>query len=149
MAIKKGDNVKVEYEGRFENGEIFDSSSHGDHSHPLEFEVGSGKVIAGFDNSMIGMKEGEEKEIKISPKEAYGEPNPQMIKEFPREALPKDQEPREGMVIVLGTPDGRQFPAKIAEVTKDKVKIDLNHPLAGKTLIFKIKIVEVKNSEQK
>jgi len=141
--IKKGDNLKVDYEGRFENGEIFDTSNHGDHSHPLEFEVGAGQVIAGFDKAVIGMKKGEEKEVKISAKEAYGESNPEMIKEFPRTMIPADQEPKAGMMIFLGTPDGKQFPAKIVQVTKDKLKIDLNHPLAGKNLIFKIKILEI------
>ena len=141
--IKKGDNVKVDYEGRFENGEVFDTSKHGDHSHPLEFQVGSGQMIAGFDKAVIGMKKGEEKEIKIFSKEGYGEHKPELAREFPRSMLPTDQEPKVGMTIMVGTPDGKQFPARIAELTKDKVKIDINHPLAGKTLIFKIKILEV------
>ena len=143
MAAKTGDKIKVEYEGRFENGEVFDSSSHGDHSHPLEFEVGAGEVIAGFDEAVAGMNINEEKEITISPEKAYGLKNDKMVKEFPRNSLPHDHEPKEDMIIVLATPDGQEFPAKITKVTSDKVTLDLNHPMAGKTLIFKIKLVSI------
>lgn len=142
--IKKGNHVSLEYEGRLENGEIFDSSSHGDHSHPLEFEVGSGQVIKGFEEAVIGMKEGEEKEFKILPKEAYGIPDSSRIKKVPRSMLPPEQEPKEGMMIVMQTPDGKQIPLRISKVEKDDITLDLNHPLAGKTLIFKIKVISVK-----
>lgn len=140
--VSKGSKVSLDYEGRLESGEVFDSSKHGDHSHPLEFEAGSGMVIAGFDNAVMGMKVGEEKEFTLNPESAYGEYNPQLKKDFPRSSLPQDQEPKEGMTLVIGTPQG-QFPVKIAAVTKDTVTIDLNHPLAGKKLIFKIKIISI------
>jgi peptidylprolyl isomerase len=140
--VAKGDKIKVDYEGRFESGEVFDSSKHGDHSHPLEFEAGSGQVIPGFDNAVIGMKIGEEKEFKINAKEAYGEHNPQLVREIPRNVLPQDQEPKPGMMLVMNA-GNQQVPVKITEVTKDKIKIDLNHPLAGKNLIFKIKLVSI------
>lgn len=146
IIVKKGDKVKVDYEGRFEDGEIFDTSSHGDHSHPLEFEVGSGQVIRGFDQTVIGMKINDEKEVKILPEDAYGEPKDEMIKKFPRNILPpmpNNQEPSAGMTLILSTPSGSKFPAKITEIDYDNVTIDLNHPLAGKTLIFKIKLVEI------
>lgn len=143
MKIKSGDKIKVEYEGRFENGEVFDKSNHGDHSHPLEFVVGSGQVIEGFDKAVIGMDKGEEKEFSIDSKEAYGEHNDNMVQKIPRAALPKDQEPRVGMALMVGSPDGNQFPIKIVGVDKEFVTIDANHPLAGKKLIFKIKIVEI------
>lgn len=146
MNVKKGSKVKVDYEGKLENGEIFDSSYHGDHSHPLEFEVGSGQVIPGFDNAVIGMKINEEKEFKIDAKDAYGMSKKEMIKEFPISMLPPlpdKQKPKEGMTLMLQAPDGRGFPAKIAKITKDKVSLDLNHPLAGKNLIFKIKLIEM------
>lgn len=82
MAIKKGDKISVEYEGRLEDGQVFDSSQQGEHSHPLEFEVGAGKIIKGFDQAVIGMKKGEEKEITIESKDAYGEVNPQLNKRY-------------------------------------------------------------------
>jgi len=144
MEVKKGSKLKVEYEGKFEDGEVFDSSSHGDHSHPLEFEVGAGNVIKGFDDAVLGMKKGEEKEFTLEPDEAYGQPNPELKQDIPRDVLPKDQKPEAGMILMMTTPEGHQMPAKILEVTEDKITLDLNHPLAGRKLIFKIKILDIK-----
>jgi len=141
--VRKGSKVALDYEGRLETGEIFDSSKHGNHSHPLEFEAGAGQMIPGFDKAVLGMKVGEEKEFSLKPEEAYGMPNPNLIKEIPRNLLPKDRELKVGMVLMIGATTGQQFQAKIAEVTKESVKIDVNHPLAGKTLIFKIKIISI------
>ncbi len=141
--VKKGNKVKLDYEGSLDSGEIFDSSKHGDHSHPLEFEVGSGKVIPGFDKAVIGMKKDEEKTFVIEAKDAYGEPQKELIQDVPKSSLPQDQELKAGIILMAGTPDGNQFPVRIAEVGKDTVKIDLNHPLAGKNLHFKIKILEI------
>ena len=137
--IKKGDKIKVDYTGTFEDGTVFDTSEG---KHPLEFEAGSEQLIKGFSNAVIGMEKGQEKEIKLIPAESYGDVNPNMIKKVPRSQLPKDQEPKEGMMLALKTPDGHQFPARITEVTEEDITIDLNHPLAGKTLNFKIKVVE-------
>ena len=142
--VKKGNIVTIEYEGKLEDGTVFDSSKN--HDKPLEFEVGSGMVIPGFDKAVTGMKKGQEKEFSIESKDAYGEPRKELMKEISRSALPQDKEPKEGMMVVIGTPQG-QIPAKIAKVTKDLVTLDLNHPLAGKKLIFKIKILEVKEKK--
>ncbi len=139
MAIKQGDTIKVDYTGTLEKGQVFDTSKG---KQPLEFEVGAGKIIPGFDKAVIGMEKGQEKDISIKPENAYGQPREELKKEIPRSALPKNQEPKPGMGLMMNTPQG-QFPARIAEVTDDKVIIDLNHPLAGKTLNFKIKIVDV------
>ncbi|MBS3093553.1 FKBP-type peptidyl-prolyl cis-trans isomerase [Candidatus Pacearchaeota archaeon] len=144
MVVKEGNVVVVDYEGRFESGEIFDSSKHGDHSHPLEFEVSAGNVISGFDRGVLDMEKGEEKEIVIEPDDAYGNVNKSLYKEIPRESLQLDQDPEEDMGLLIATPDGKQFPTKIVEVSDKTITIDLNHPLAGKTLIFKIKIIEIK-----
>jgi len=140
MAVKKGDKIKVDYTGTFEDGKVFDSSEG---KQPLEFEVGSGQIIKGFDDAVTGMEKGQEKEVVIQPADAYGDYNPQLIKKIPRDKLPQGQEPKPGMMLALGTPDGKQFPAKIAEVTDKEVSIDLNHPLAGKVLKFKIKVVDI------
>jgi peptidylprolyl isomerase len=145
--VKKGDIVTVEYEGRFETGEVFDSTNHGDHSHPLTFTAGNSEVVKGFDQAIIGMKKGEEKEIKITPEEAYGRPNPKLVQKLPREKLPKDQEPKAGLILMLRSQSGYQIPARITAVDKKEITIDLNHPLAGKTLIFKIKLTEIKSSK--
>jgi FKBP-type peptidyl-prolyl cis-trans isomerase 2 len=139
--MKKGDKVKVEYTGTLEDGTVFDSSEK--HGAPLEFEIGANQIIPGFEKAIIEMKKGEEKEITIKPEDGYGEPKPDLIKKIPREQLPKEPEPKVGMILALGTPDGKQFPAKIAEVGEKEVSIDLNHPLAGQTLKFKIKIVDI------
>ena len=145
MAIEKGNKVKVDYEGKLETGEVFDSSQHGDHSHPIEFEVGKGQVIPGFENAVIGMNKGDEKEIKIPPQEAYGEKNPDLLKKIPKEQLPEDAKDKiqPGMVLGMQTPKGQQIPVPVVDVSDSDVTLDLNHPLAGKTLNFKIKVVDV------
>ncbi len=149
MAIEKGDKIKVDYEGKLDSGEVFDTSQHEGHSHPLEFVVGEGKVIPGFEQAVLGMEEGQEKEFKIEAKDAYGEPNPENKKDFPRDQVPLEQEPKPGMVLAVNTPDGKQFPVKVHAVDEEKITLDLNHPLAGENLNFKIKIVGIeKPSEQ-
>ena len=144
MGIKKGDKISLDYEGKLEDGTIFDSSKHGDHSHPLEFTVGEGMIIPGFEKAVMGLKVGDEKTVKIPAKEAYGECQEELKQKIPREAFPKDQEIHAGMAILLNAPNGEQFPVKIDSVTEKEVVIDLNHPLAGKDLIFSIKILEIK-----
>lgn len=140
MAIKKGDGVKVEYTGTLDDGTVFDSSEK--HGKPLEFEAGAGQLIKGFDDAVIGMKKGEEKTIRIEPNEAYGELREDLVKKVLKEQLPKEQEPKEGMVLIVSLPNGHQIPAVIIEADEKDVTVDLNHPLAGKALNFKIKVVE-------
>ena len=140
---EKGSKISLDYTGKLESGEVFDSSKHGDHSHPLEFVIGAGQVIPGFEKAVIGMKKGEKKEFKISPEEGYGHINPQLVQKIPRSALPPGQEPKPGMVLIMNSPDGRQFPVRISKVDKDAVELDLNHPLAGKTLTFDIEVKDI------
>ncbi|MFH1359265.1 MAG: peptidylprolyl isomerase, partial [archaeon] len=100
--------------------------------------------------AVIGMEKDQEKEFTLKPEEAYGEYNKDLKKDIPREMLPKDQEPKKGMMLAMQTPDGRQIPAVIQEVTDKNITIDLNHPLAGKKLTFKIKVIDIKKApEQK
>lgn len=141
MTMKDGSKVKIEYEGKLEDGTVFDSSKT--HGQPLEFEIGAKQVIPGFENAVKEMKKGEEKEITLEPKDAYGDPNPALVKKLPREQLPKDQEVKPGMMLGITLPSGKQFPAVIKEVDDKEVTIDMNHPLAGKKLIFKLKLIEV------
>jgi FKBP-type peptidyl-prolyl cis-trans isomerase 2 len=143
MTIKKGDKIKVEYTGTFEDGKVFDSTTHGDHTHPIEFEVGAKQLIKGFDDAVVGMAVNEEKSIKVTPEEAYGERREELSTEIPRDKLPKEPEPKVGMALMMNSPEGQQFPAVIKSVNEEKIIVDLNHPLAGKTLNFKIKIVEI------
>lgn len=141
MAVKNGDTIKVEYVGTLEDGTVFDASEK--HGKLLEFKVGSGEIIKGFDDAVIGMKADEEKTITLQPKDAYGERRPELLKKVPRENLPKEHEPKKGMMLLVGLPNGMQMPALIAEVGKDEVTLDLNHPLAGKVLNFKITVKEI------
>lgn len=138
--IKKGDKIKIDYTGTLDDGTVFDTSEG---KHPLEIEAGSGKVIKGFDDAIMSMEKGEEKSVKIDVKDAYGEYNSELMKKIPKSQLPKDQEPKPGMMLVVKTPTGEQYPVKIAEVSDKEITIDLNHPLAGKNLNFKIKVVDV------
>lgn len=141
MTVKEGSKIKVEYKGSFDDGTVFDSSAK--HGKPLELTIGSKQVIKGFEEGLMGMKVGEEKKISLEPKEAYGDYNPQLIQKIPREHLPKEQEPKTGMMLLMGTSDGMQVPVKITEVTDKDVSIDMNHPMVGKKLNFKLKVVEI------
>lgn len=141
MVVKKGDRVKVEYTGKLEDGTVFDSSEN--HGKPLEFEAGEGKLIKGFDEAVLGMKKGEEKEITLQPDEAYGEYDSSLVKELPRNQFPEEKPLEEGMTMMLRLQNGQQIPAQITEVTEENVTLDLNPPLAGKTLHFKIKVVDI------
>jgi len=139
--VEKGNKIKVEYVGSLEDGTVFDSSEK--HNCPLEFVVGEGQLIKGFDDAVIGMKVGEEKEITLPPDQAYGEHNPEFVRDMPKNMFPEDQEIEPGMVFMVDLQDGRQLPVRVTNVSDENVTIDLNPPLAGKTLIFKIKVVEI------
>lgn len=140
-AIKKGDQVSLHYTGTLEDGSVFDTSKK--RNKPLQFTAGSGQVIPGFDRAVVGMKKGEEKKFTLQPSDAYGDRKPNMTQTVPRKHLPKNHEPKPGMMLVMGTPEGQQVPAVITDVTDENVTLDLNHPLAGKVLTFDIKIVEI------
>jgi FKBP-type peptidyl-prolyl cis-trans isomerase 2 len=142
--VKDGDNVKVHYHGRLTNGETFDSSEG---REPLEFEVGSGMVIKGFDDGVTGMKVGDKKTINIPAEQAYGEKNPEMIIEYPRAQFPPHIELKIGEQLVMSGGTGQQFQVKIAEVKEDVVLLDGNHPLAGEDLVFDIELVEIVGSK--
>ncbi|MFW6282893.1 MAG: FKBP-type peptidyl-prolyl cis-trans isomerase [Minisyncoccales bacterium] len=150
MVAKNGDTVLINYEGKLENGEVFDSSEK--HGQPLQFTLGEGMVIQGFEDAVKDMEKGQKKEFEISPEEGYGEIVPELVKEIPKSALPEPpegQEIKEGMTLMLSSPDGRQFPAKISEVKDEAITLDLNHPLAGKKLLFNVELVEIRPAEEK
>ena len=138
---KSGNQVKVHYHGRLQDGTTFDSSEG---RSPLEFEVGAGQVIKGFDDGVLGMKQGDKKTIHIPVEEAYGEKSEDMIIEFPKDQFPPDMKPEVGMQLNLRGQDGRNFPVVISEIKNDAIVLDGNHPLAGKDLIFDIEMVEIK-----
>jgi len=141
MAVKKGDKVKIQYTGTLNDGTVFDSSDK--HDSPLEFEVGAGHVIPGFENAVIGMNKGDEKEFKIPPAEAYGEHKDEMMKKMPRSQLPEGDKIKVGSVLIAQAPNGAQIPLRVVKADEKEVTIDFNHPLAGQTLNFKIKVLEI------
>ena len=144
MKVKKGDKIKVEYTGTLEDGTVFDSSEK--QGQPLEFEAGTGNVIKGFDEAVIGMEKEEEKEVTIKPEDAYGERNEQMIQTIPKDKLPPEAE--EGGMLVMGLPNGTKMPVKIMKMDDKEATLDMNHPLAGKTLKCKFKVVEISEGKE-
>jgi peptidylprolyl isomerase len=139
-AVKKGDKVKVHYTGKLDDGTVFDSSEG---RNPLSFTIGNNEVIPGFENGIEGMKVKDKKTIKINSDDAYGPVIKELVLEVPRSKLPPQPEPQVGMQLVMRDPSGRQIPARIVKVEKDKVTLDLNHPLAGKNLNFDLEIVGI------
>lgn len=135
----KGDKVSVHYTGKLENGEVFDSSVQ---REPLQFEVGAGQMIPGFDAAVEGMEVGEKKTVSLPPAEAYGERKEDMTQEVPRDRMPEDYSPSVGDQLQVGTPGGAMI-VTVAAVSEDSVTIDANHRLAGETLIFEIELVEI------
>lgn len=138
--VKSGDTVKVHYHGRLTDGTTFDSSEG---REPLEFEVGSGMVIPGFDNGVMGMAVGDKKTVNIPAEEAYGDKNPDMVVEFPKAQFPEDMQPEVGMRLNMTNGGGQVIPVVIKEVKQDTVVLDANHPLAGEALTFDIELVEI------
>src|SRR5882672_9343454 len=138
--VKSGDKVKVHYHGKLTSGETFDSSAG---REPLEFEVGSGMVIKGFDDGVTGMVVGDKKTVNIPFDEAYGPRNPDMIIEMPKERFPKDMELEVGLPLGMSDGQGQQFQVVIVEIKDEVVLLDANHPLAGHDLIIDLELVEI------
>jgi FKBP-type peptidyl-prolyl cis-trans isomerase 2 len=138
--VQKGDTVRVHYHGKLTNGETFDSSEG---RAPLEFVVGAGMMIKGFDSAVLGMQQGEMKTVLIPAADAYGEYEEELLMDFPRSEFPKDLKPTVGMQLTMSNGAGQQFPVTIAEVKDDVVVLDRNHFLAGKELVFDITLTEI------
>ena len=138
--VKKDDKVKVHYTGKLGNGEVFDSSIE---REPMEFQVGSGQLIPGFENGVIDMKVNEKKTLVIPSDEAYGEPRKELIQEVPKDRLPEEIKPEIGMGLVSKTPEGQEIQLVVKEVNDDSIVVDGNHPLAGQELTFEIEVVGI------
>jgi FKBP-type peptidyl-prolyl cis-trans isomerase 2 len=137
---QNGDKVRVHYHGKLRTGETFDSSDGRD---PLEFTVGSGQVIRGFEEGVRGMQVGDKKTVEIDVENAYGAKSQEMIIEFPKSQFPQDMNPEVGSQLMMSNGSGQSFPVTIAEVREESVLLDANHPLAGQDLIFDIELVEI------
>ncbi len=137
---KKGDRVKVHYTGKLQDGSVFDSSRE---REPLEFELGGGMMIKGFDAAVTGMQVGESKTAEIPADEAYGQHNDEMVIEVPKSQLPPDLKPEVGQQLGMQQPNGQSVPVRVTEVKEESIEIDANHPLAGKDLVFELELVEI------
>lgn len=145
MPVKNGDTIKVQYKGYFDNGDVFDSTEqHG--GDPLEFKVGEHQVIPGFENAVLGKELNEEFKVKIDPKDGYGEYNPENKQTITRGELPEDLNPEVGMMLQVQHKHEdhvHHIPVWITDVEGEKITLDFNHPLAGKTLNFDMKIENI------
>jgi len=138
--VKKGDTVNVNYHGKLTDGTTFDSSEG---KAPLQFKVGEGQVIKGFDEALLDMEEGEKKTVNIPVEEAYGAPVKENFIEFKKTDFPPDLKPEIGLQLHLSDNQGNQFPVTVSEIKEESVVLDANHPLAGKDLIFDIELVSI------
>ena len=138
--VKEGDVVKVHYTGKLLSGEEFDSSLG---REPLEFTVGAGQMIKGFDAALPGMNVGDKKTVNIAASDAYGERSEEAVIEFPKENVPADMKLEPGMQLTLSNQQGQPVPVVVKDVKEDVVVLDANHFLAGEELIFDIELVEI------
>lgn len=137
---KSGDTVHVHYTGKLDDGTQFDSSVE---REPLEFAVGGGQVIAGFDKAVEGMTVGEKKSVRIPADEAYGERHEQLVQDVPKSALPNDLEPAVGMHLQAPEPGGNVMRLVVVAVAEESITVDGNHPLAGEALNFDVELVAI------
>ncbi|HDZ24044.1 MAG TPA: peptidylprolyl isomerase [Desulfobacteraceae bacterium] len=137
---KDGDTVKVHYTGQLENGEVFDSSRQRD---PLEFVIGSGNVIPGFENGIIDMEVGDSKRITISPEEGYGERREELVVKVIRNEFPEHISPAVGQQLQIKQGEGDVLNVNITALDEESVTLDANHPLAGHTLLFDVELMEI------
>ena len=139
LVVSEGKSVKVNYTLTVD-GKVVDSSNG---RGPLEFKAGSHQMIPGFEKAVMGMKTGEKKSFKVSPKEGYGLEDPKAIRDIPKNQLPPEMTPKAGMTLTAQA-NGQSVPVRIVEVKKDVVVMNFNHPLAGKTLNFDVEVLEIK-----
>jgi peptidylprolyl isomerase len=137
---KKGDKVKVHYTGRLNDGTVFDSSKD---REPLEFQLGQGELIPGFEQAVDGMTPGETKTINIQADQAYGQHREELIQKVPRQQFPNDMEFQVGQRFQIGQQEERPMIVQVTEVTESNITLDGNHPLAGKNLTFDIELLGI------
>lgn len=141
QSIKSGDTISVEYTGKLDNGEVFDTSEG---REPLTFEVGAGQLIKGFDEAVVDMSVGDSKTVTVTPEEAYGERREDLFISMPLGNVPPDMTLEVGMMVQLTDKSGNPVPAIVTDIGSENVTLDINHPLAGKELTFDIKVVDIK-----
>ena len=139
-ALKTGDTAKVHYTGTLEDGRVFDTSKGSD---PLEFTVGNGQIIPGFEKGLIGMEIGETRNIEVDPDDAYGQRREELVLEVPVGEFPEHINPEIGLQLQIKQEDGTPFPVVVTDVTEQAVTLDANHPLAGQILFFEVELMEI------
>ena len=139
-AAKSGDTVRIHYTGTLDDGTEFDSSAG---REPLEFTLGSGQVIPGFDDAVSGMTIGDKKSVRMEADQAYGERRDELVQEVPRSALPDEIKPEEGMALQSQSPEGHIMNLVVTGVADESITVDANHPLAGHALSFDIELVAI------
>ncbi|GGW71706.1 peptidyl-prolyl cis-trans isomerase [Winogradskyella epiphytica] len=139
--VKENDTVKVHYTGKLKNGQVFDSSEG---REPLEFTLGQGMLIPGFEKAVIDMKVNDKKTVDIPMTEAYGEVREELFHKVEKGQLPEEVKPEVGLGLVSRDAEGNEHQFRIAEVNEDHVIVDGNHPLAGQELTFDLEVVEIK-----
>lgn len=137
---KPGDTVHVHYTGRLDDGSVFDTSEG---KQPIEFVLGTGAVIPGFEEAVTGMSVGEETSTEIPPEQAYGLRSEELVLTVPRENFPEGPAPKVGQQFEMAAPNGQRTPVVVTNVESDVVQIDANHPLAGRSLSFDLKLVKI------
>ncbi len=140
---KSGDSVKIHYTGTLDDGSEFDSSKG---KEPLQFQLGSGQVIPGFDNAVDGMSVGDAKKVRLEPDDAYGEHHEQLVQTVPKTVLPDDLSIELGMQLQTQDPDGQIMNLTVTEIGDETITVDANHALAGQALTFDIELVEIDGS---
>jgi peptidylprolyl isomerase/FKBP-type peptidyl-prolyl cis-trans isomerase SlpA len=141
---KEGDEVQVHYTGKLEDGTVFDTSEDGE---PLSFTIGENRVIPGFEEAVTGMEPGDSITTEVEPEQAYGEHRDDMVMEMERDQIPDDVDPEVGQQLQLRLENGQTVPVLITALGEESVTIDANHPLAGRTLLFDIELVDVSEGE--
>jgi peptidylprolyl isomerase len=138
---QQGDTVAVHYTGTLDSGEVFDSSQG---REPLEFQVGGGQVIPGFDQAVDGLEVGQSREVRIEPDDGYGQPREDLVVDVDRSQFPDEAEPQVGQQVQVQVAPGQNRIATIQAVEDEAIKLDLNHPLAGKALTFNVELVAIR-----
>jgi len=137
---KLGDTVRVHYTGKLDDGTVFDSSANGD---PLEFTIGDGNIIPGFEKAVVGMSPGDAKTEVIPAQQAYGEHREEMVVVVDRAQMPPEMQPEVGQQLEIRQPDGGTIPVVVTDISEADITLDANHPLAGEDLVFDIQLVEI------
>ena len=137
---KSGDTVKVNYTGKLKDGSVFDSSVNRD---PLQFKIGAGQVIPGFEQAIVGMEPGDSKDIEITAKDAYGPYHEKLVIKVPRDKIPSDLNPAQGQQLRLQQPEGNDILVNVKEVNDKEITLDANHQLAGQNLFFNVQLIEI------